>query len=312
MARERLALSEKELKRAEALAESDRISRSRRDEQRRATIAQRKTVAELKNELSLIPSRRKQLAARRKQAKAQFDQAHEDLEDTRFEAPYDLRVSDVDVEMHDRVSAGEVLFRADSVEAAEVEAHIPLPMLRRVIGAVAQSSQSPQRLNIHERVDFSRMDAAVVLAGVRDVRWSGRVTRIASGLDPATRTVRVVITVDEPYTKANPPEQPALQPGMYVRVRLQAPSPEPRLVVPASAVHAGEVYRVTKENTLARQPVEVAFEQDDLAVIAKGLSPGDRIIVDDPVPAIEGMTVSPRQDEDLQTDLRARARGSSQ
>jgi multidrug efflux pump subunit AcrA (membrane-fusion protein) len=67
---------------------------------------------------------------------------------------------------------------------------------------------------------------------------------VASGLDPVTRTARVVVTVDAPYRGADPPARPVLQRDMYVRVRLSADSPEPLLVVPASAVHQGEVYLV--------------------------------------------------------------------
>ncbi len=75
-------------------------------------------------------------------------------------------------------------------------------------------------------------------------------------------------------------------------------------------MHDGEVYRVTGEDRLDRQPVEVAFRQSDLAVIAGGLSAGDRVIVDDPVPAIDGSPVLPRRDKALEEKLRARAGGA--
>lgn len=308
--RERLALAKEELARVERLAEQDQISRSARDEQRRTTVAQRQAVAQLENELALIPSRRKRLKAQREQAQARLEHAREDLADTRFEAPYDLRLSQVDIELHDQASPGQLLFKADSIEATEVEAHIPLSMLRRVVGGVAQSDPSPGTLDLHDRLDLEAIEAVVTLAGARDVRWSAQVTRIASGLDPATRTVRVVVAVDDPYGQAKPPERPALQPGMYVRVRLTSQSPRPRLVVPASAVHDGEVYRVTDDDRLARQPVAVAFEQNDLAVISEGLSAGDRIIVDDPIPAIDGMAVAPQRREALEQALKQRAGGN--
>ncbi|MDZ7811508.1 MAG: hypothetical protein U5L11_17455 [Arhodomonas sp.] len=67
----------------------------------------------------------------------------------------------------------------------------------------------------------------MTLASPQGITWPARVTRIASGMDPVTRTMRVVVTVDEPYRKAQPPERPPLQPGMYARVRLTVESPEP-------------------------------------------------------------------------------------
>ncbi|MFW5910064.1 MAG: efflux RND transporter periplasmic adaptor subunit [Thiohalospira sp.] len=308
--RERLELEEQELDRVQRLAEQDQISRSARDKQHRATVAQRQAVAKLENELALVPTRRKRLQAQQEQARARLERAREDIADTRFEAPYDLRISEVDIELHDQASPGQLLFRADSTEAVEVEAHVPLPMLRRVVGGVAKLEQPPGALDLQERVGLQALDAEVALAGIREVVWSGRVARIASGLDPSTRTVRVVVRVEAPYDKAEPPERPALQPGMYVRVRLSGPSPVSRLIVPASAVHDGAIYLATAEDRLRRQPVEVAFEQDDLAVIADGLAPGDRVIVDDPVPAVDGMAVDPHRDEALEEELRRRSEGA--
>lgn len=308
--RERLELAERELDRFQRLAEQDQVSRSQLDQQRRAALAQRQAVAKLENELGLIPTRRKRLQAQQEQARTRIEQAREDLADTRFKAPYDLRVSQVAVELHDQASPGQKLFEAHSVEGMEVEAHFPLPMLRRVVGAVARADASPEALGPRDKLALADIRAEVVLAGNEDIRWPARVTRIASGLDPSTRTVRVVVSVDAPYRQAAPPEKPALQPGMYVRVRLAAPSPEPRLVVPVSAVHDGEVYRVTADDRLARQPVRVAFQQNDLAVIEEGLSPGARVIVDDPIPAIDGMAVTPHRDKALEETLRVRAGGN--
>jgi RND family efflux transporter MFP subunit len=307
--KERLDLAERELDRFQRLAEKDQVSRSQLDQQRRATLAQRQAVAKLENELGLIPVRQNRLEAQQEQARTKREQAREDLADTRFQAPYDLRVSQVAVARHDRASPGQKLFEAHSVEGMEVEAHFRLPLLRRVVGAVARADAPAEALGPQDKLALGDIQAEVVLAGDETVRWPARVTRIASGLDPQTRTVRVVVRVDAPYRQAAPPEKPALQPGMYVRVRLVAPSPAPRLVVPASAVHDGEVYRVTEDDQLARQAVRVAFRQNDLAVIAGGLNPGARIIVDDPIPAIDGMAVTPHRDEALEESLRVRAGG---
>jgi len=259
----------------------------------------------------LLPARWDHLTAQIERAETRLEQAKQDLDDTRFEAPYDLRISEVDIELHQHAGAGQRLFRADSIEAAEIEAHIPLPMLRRLMGSVLRSKPPPGALDISERLDFSAISAEARLAGVEGVRWPGRVTRVATGLDPVTRATRVVVTVDGPYHNVAPPERPALQPGMYLQVRLTTTSRVPMLVVPVTAVHEGEVYRLSDDDRLRRQPVSVAFQQNDLAVISEGLDAGDRIIVDDPVPALDGMAVQPRHDEGLEGRLRARARGET-
>ncbi|SCZ58398.1 efflux RND transporter periplasmic adaptor subunit [Thiohalomonas denitrificans] len=310
--RDRLILSEQELSRIERMAESGSVSRSVRDEQQRATLAQRQAVASLKNQMALIPSRRKQLQAEMERAETRVAQARRDLEDTRFEAPYDLRLGDVQVEMHQHVAVGQQLFEADSITAAEVEAHIPYAMLRRLMGSVTRSSTiSEDSLDLGGRLDLSDIRAEVELVGAEGIGWPARVTRVASGLDPGTRTARVVVTVDEPYRNARPPDHPPLQRNTYVGVRLSTENPEPLLVIPAAAVHHGEVYRVDDQDRLERSPVKVAYEQNDLAVIRSGLTAGDRVIVDDPVPALDGMAVTPRRDEALEQRLQAMAQGEA-
>lgn len=308
--RESLALSEQELSRMESLVERGSISRSQRDQQLRATVAQRMAVATLENALALVPARRSRLQAERERAETRLGQANEDLADTRFVAPYDLRIDGVDIELHQQVAAGQKLFRGDSIAAAEIEAHIPLPMLRRLMGSVLRPGAAlSEVMDINERLDFAAIDAEARLAGLTDVRWPARVTRVASGLDPQTRSVRVVVTVDRPYDNVAPPARPALQPGMYLQVLLSAPARENLLVVPAATVHDDEIYIAAEDDRLERRQVSVAFRQGDLAVIGEGLSPGERVIVDDPVPALDGMPIQPVRDEAMEEWMRTRAGG---
>ncbi|MDZ7851632.1 MAG: efflux RND transporter periplasmic adaptor subunit [Halomonas sp.] len=307
--KEALALAEQELSRIERLAASGSVSSSRRDEQRRSTLGQRQAVASLENSLALMPARREVLEAQRERAAVRLAQARQDLDDTRFEAPYDLRLAEVDVEMHQYVGSGQRLFQAESLAAAEVEAHIPIAMMRRLLGSVAPVEIPPGALDLSERIDFSAINAELFLAGAEGVGWSGELVRVASGLDPTTRTIRAVVRVDHPYRDARPPDHPPLQRDMYVRTRLSAPTPEPKLVIPASAVHQGEVWLADAEARLERREVEVAFTQGNLAVIAGGLEAGERVVVDDLPAAIAGMALAPRRDEALEARIAEQALG---
>ena len=308
--RERLALAEREFSRIEKLAETGVISPSQLDEQRRAILAQRQAVGALENSLALLPARREMLDAQRGRASTRLAQAEHDLADTRFEAPYDLRIDEVKVDIHQFVGAGQTLFQADNLAAAEVEAHIPVSMMRRLVGGVAPADSPTESLGLTNRTDFSALDAAVEVIGVPGATWQGRVTGIASGLDPVTRTVRVVVRIDHPYRDARPPVRPPLQRGVYTRVRLSVQSPRLLVAVPASAVHGGEVYLVNDHDRLERHPVEVAFEQGDLAVISAGLAPGERVVVDDLPFALHGMLLAPRRDEELERQVATQATGA--
>ncbi|MCX4186990.1 efflux RND transporter periplasmic adaptor subunit [Methylophaga sp. OBS4] len=307
--RERLALAEQELARIERLASGGAVTRAQLDEQRRTTLAQRQAVASLENTLALLPSRRAVLTAQRERTNTDLAQARRDLEDTRFVAPYDLRLGEVGVELYQFVGSGQHLFQADSLAAAEVEGRIPFSMLRRLLGSVVVDGLSEGAMDLSDRIDFSAITAELELVGAPGVGWTGRMVRVASGLDPATRTVRVVVRVDDPYRNALPPNRPPLQRDMYIQVRLSTESPEPLLAVPASAVHQGKLFLVDDEDRLVHREVEVAFEQGDLAVIAVGLAPGERVVVNDLPSAIQGMTLAVHHDEVLERRIAAAASG---
>ena len=311
--RERLQLSEGELSRIERLLKTGSVSQSHLDEQRLATLAQRQLVQSLDNQLSLLPSKQQYLDAQIQRANTRLEQGRQDLADTRFIAPYDLRIRAVEVEEHQYAGIGQPLFLADGIEQAEVEAQVPLTMLRRLMKAVSRPVDSQgSALDITERLDFSVIRSEVELTGFPAVRWPASVTRVASGLDPGTRSGRVVVTVDQPYSLARLPERPALQRDMHVQVNFAADSPKPLMAVPSSAVHQGEIYLLGEGNLLQRRPVTVAFEQNGLAVIEDGLVAGELLITDDPVPAIAGMKVTPHRNKDLEQHLHQLALGAAQ
>lgn len=307
--RERLTLVEQELARIQRLAGSGAVSETQRDEQRRATLAQRQAVQSLDNQLQLLPSRRDRLSAQIERTSTRLARARRDLDDTRFVAPYDLRVGEVEIERHQFAGIGQRLFRAESIERAEVVAQVPLPMLRRLMMTLPRREAPGEALDISEWFDLSAITAEVVLTVAEDVTWPARVVRFANGLDPGTRTVQVVVAVDEPYRQADPPRRPALVRDMYVRVVLEAPAPEPLLAIPAAAVHQDRVHLVDAERRLERRVVDVAFRQRDLAVIDAGLSVGEHVVVDDVVPAVDGLALDPHRDEALEQHLAERAAG---
>lgn len=310
---ERLTLSKSELNRIERLMATGAVSRSRLDEQRRATLAQRQLVQSLDNQLSLLPSRQQYLDAQIRRATTRLEQGRQDLADTRFIAPYDLRVRAVEVEEHQYAALGQPLFLVDSIEQAEVEAQVPLGMLRRLMMAVSLPvAAQPGALDISERLDFSAIRSEVELTGFPTARWPASISRVASGLDPGTRSGRVVVTVDQPYHLASVPQRPALQRDMHVLVSFAASRPRLLLAVPSSAVHQGEVYLLDKDNRMQRRPVTLAFEQNGLAVIEAGLVAGEWLITDDPVPAVGGMKVAPYHDLALEGHLQQLALGGVQ
>jgi multidrug efflux system membrane fusion protein len=82
-------------------------------------------------------------------------------------------------------------------------------------------------------------------------------------------------------TFANPKER--LWPGAFVNARLVLSVRRDAITVPEHALMAGPdgdyVYVIGPDNTVQRRDVQVALRQDGIAVIAKGLAAGQRVVV---------------------------------
>lgn len=296
----RLDLARRELDRAKTLTERGALSETRYDEQQRATLQQEQAVQSLRNQLNLIPVRRDTLEARRARTESALAGAREDLEDTRFEAPWDLRVHQADIDTGQHVSPGQALFIADDITRAEATVQLEVAELRRVLSQLSDdrlpepgAGTTNSFTDFHDQLPLGDLHIRVTPTNVPDTHWPGELTRVTSSLDPATRTVQAVITVEEPYRNANPPARPPLVRNMFVQASISANSPEPVVVIPASAVHQGVVYLVDEDDRLQRRKVTVAWQQEDLAIISEGLKPGERLVLDDLVPAIDGSLLTP-------------------
>jgi multidrug efflux system membrane fusion protein len=104
----------------------------------------------------------------------------------------------------------------------------------------------------------------------------GKLTVIDNAVDQPTGTIRLKASF------ANADER--LWPGEFVNVRLVLMTRKGVPTVPAQTVQAGPsgsyAYVIKPDSTVERRPVEITTVQDGVAVIAKGLSPGEQVVVE--------------------------------
>lgn len=98
---------------------------------------------------------------------------------------------------------------------------------------------------------------------------------VDNAVDTATGTVRVRAEIDNRDAR--------WWPGAYVKVRMNLQSIEGAAVVPVASVVQGArgrtVFTVDDEGTATARPVEVLAMADGMAAV-KGISPGDRVVVE--------------------------------
>ena len=288
--RARLALSEADFQRTRTLVSQGTVPQTRADEAERATLLARRTVTELENTLSLIPSREQRLDAQIARTESAADRARRSLERTTLTAPFDLRVTQVAIELFQSVNPGQIVIRGDGLDAVEVVAHLTIDAFRRLIPGL------PEGVELQDAMREGPADSIdVVVSPIADPGqiWSGRVTRVEGALDARARTVPVVVTIADPYLSADPPNRLPLVPNMQVRIALTGAPLLEVVTIPEAALHGGIVLVADADDRLELRQVTPGFEQDGRIVIAQGLVPGDRVVIDAIAPAIPGLALSP-------------------
>ena len=118
----------------------------------------------------------------------------------------------------------------------------------------------------------------------------GKLTLIDNAIDQATGTIRLKARFDN--------ENERLWPGEFVSLRVVLWTRQNVATVPSQTVQDGPdghyAYVIKADNTVERRAVEVASIQDGIAVVTKGLTPGDRVVVDGQYRLTNGARVNPQ------------------
>jgi multidrug efflux pump subunit AcrA (membrane-fusion protein) len=290
-----LDISKSELERKQKLFDEGIISKSELDKEKQRLLVQKNVVENFKGSLNRLPSERRALMANLASQKAKLKDAHINVGRTEIIAQFDSRVSKIDVELGQAVSVGEVLATADSVAVAEINAQIPRYQLRNLIIKDPKSTitiESLRNITDGDQGKYLNFGAVVRIDPEgKPLEWPARFSRFTE-IDPKTGTIGVVVSVDDPYLTAQPGIRPPLQKNIFCEVEIIAKARPESIVIPRSAIHENMVYRITSDDRLEKKEVKIDFFQGDVAVIKSGIKPGDRVIVSDVIPAIDGMLLS--------------------
>lgn len=130
------------------------------------------------------------------------------------------------------------------------------------------------------------IDAAIKVPELPNNQFPGKVTRIATALQPGTRTLLTEIDVPNP--------DGLLASGIYCTVELHIPRKSPSLMVPSDAIifNAGGVQvAVAKNGTVSLHKVVVGRDFGKQVEIKDGVAPGEQVILNPPVELADGSKV---------------------
>jgi len=136
------------------------------------------------------------------------------------------------------------------------------------------------------------VDAVVRVPEIPDRTFSGKVTRIASALQPGSRTLLTEIDVPNP--------DGALSPGIYCTVDLFIPRKTPSMIIPADAIvfdQNGLHVAVVENGTAHLQKITIARDLGTEVEVHDGVRPGDQVILNPIVNLAEGSKVAVRKQQ---------------
>ena len=289
-----LNLLEKDLDRKRKLAANGTVSRSTLENLERTLLTQRQKMQTQRSSRDLIPAQRALLKAQLAQNGARLEVSQRNLKQTEVLLSFTGRVSAIHVEQRQYVREGMILASIDDLSRAEIEVQIPINQVSAMINNASTINllKIPEE-NLRHKLGFK---AQVRLREQSlQAHWDAQVVRFSDTLDPKTRTLGVIVEVDDPYGSVQPGVRPPLMKGLFVEVVLYGKPQPDRIVIPRSALHDGTVNLVDANGRLVIRPVDVAFMQPEYAVIRSGLTVGELLVTSDLIPAIEGMLLSPNR-----------------
>jgi RND family efflux transporter MFP subunit len=266
-----LALSRREVKRAEKLARRKVGSEAQIDQMRQAEERQALALDQRRFSINEHASRNAQLEARLARAESLLQRAELDLERTRIKAPFDGRVSRVSVSPGDRVRGGDEIVTVYNTAEIEIRAQIPTRHVPRVRDALAAG----KTLEAKALVDGRRLRAKLD-------RFTAQVERGGGGADAYFRVIEGA--KDVPL-------------GRTVELSVNLPVVHDSVALPYEAVYGTHrIYRLEGERMRTLQ-VERVGEQRGLdgstrvLVRSPELQPGDRVVITQLPNAMDGLRV---------------------
>lgn len=270
-----LALARKDFERQQTLLNKRVGSQSALDNTAKDLRRQELTVTTRKNAIADHVHRLAQLKARLESAQAMLEQAELDLSRTKIRAPFNGRVTKLDVAVGNRVQVGEPLIRLYDSDNVEVRAQIPTQYLTAIHDAM------DKHITLEARATMDGKLYQLYLA-----RLAGEVERGRGG-------------VDAMFKLSNQHNHISL--GRSVEMILDLPTLDNVFKIPFTAIYGSNRIYIVQQGRMKglqvrRRGLMQSFHGPTFVLIdGSGLKPGDLIITTQLPNARTGLkvTVSP-------------------
>ena len=286
--KQRLTLTKKEFSRQKNLLKKRLASQSNVDQQNQTVLSQQKLVQDMTNQLALYSDERKLAKAEIKIQEAKVQEAQRLLDKTHIVLPEMVRIAEVNVEKNEAVNLQKVMIIGHGIKTMEIEAQVSIHDMKILAKSLYKYSCNDLNAIIP---GANHLDASIELnIGQLKAKWQAKVARISGTIDSTQATIGVILEVEQDYTQLISKGVPPLINGMFVQATIEGQK-QLHWVVPERALHENNIYLMNKKHRLDILPVTVLFRRQTQVAISGEIHTGDKLILNDLLPAIKGMSL---------------------
>lgn len=212
-------------------------------------------------------------------AKADLEQAHEQLKRTDIIAPYDGLVRSRMVDLGQHVSLGMNLGLYFSTEKAEVR--LPIAEHKLALLEMDRKDHSPSEIILS--IDLPQSSP----------QWSAKLIRAESVIDERNRMLYLVAEILDPYQLKSSDKKLPLRVGSFVSAKIIGKKIDNVFRVPQAVIQSDDsVWIINDNGQLQRREIKIIMTDSDYAFISKGLSDNDKIASGYIDPSVSGRKVN--------------------
>jgi multidrug resistance efflux pump len=251
IARREVDVNEDEYNRLSTLYEKGEASKTEFNFARLAYDRSLRESEVLGNRLALIEPGRASARAARAARLAEAELARLQVERCRIVAPFDGQISELMVEVGDRVMPGTPVARVTCLDVIEVPVELPVSVRPEIATGAA---------------------CVLTVDSNPSLSWKGKVDRLAPVADERSRTFAAYVEVD------NRVQSTPLIPGYFLAAQVRGPLLAGVLAVPRGAIVNDSLFVVNGDCAHERR-VHVDTVVGEIAVVSGEIGPGDLVVL---------------------------------
>ena len=253
-------------------------------EKKEATVSRKEWKLLNQGEPTGLQAREPQLAEARAAldaAEAAEESAQRNLDRCKIRAPFDGMISKANVRPGQFVSMGIQLGEIFATDFAEVR----LPLSTSDLSFINLPKPSKTlEINQAPKVILTNQ------VGEEVQNWTGLIVRSEENVDPINRMVYVIARIDDPYSLKNTDGNP-LRLGTFVKATIDGRTSKRIIALPRTTLRGKDRVWIAKDEKLIYRKVKAIYQDQNLAIISKGIESNEQVIVSLLAGVIDGMGI---------------------